>query len=354
MTLLFSCLFRISFTDLIHGILKNQEIVKIIGIILLRNASHSLPNLEHIMTTTDCEEYLSQRLKQSTIDHFLSILLKTYLQMHLFDSRPGLKVLFKKISRLKCPANLYKQSSLCLSIAFVVQFNLVLNNLESNLFFQDNFKQLFIMICEHYADFIASNCTNNRLDDIYSAPIFILPETFLQNDHAETETESKSPVEPKEEIDKPDKSNGTENDLDGTKTYFIIREKQIDDLKKAYRKWKYQHSPLPPSFNQTLVKKNLSPRRYSITNSSSNASSTDDSYQLQDCEGYLSLWTPIIMSMVESHLSLPNSVFQKLIEYFEPGIELLVMYSQSRDLRSLLALWLRRCLTTEQAFDADL
>ncbi|RWS16722.1 brefeldin A-inhibited guanine nucleotide-exchange protein 3-like protein [Dinothrombium tinctorium] len=324
--------FEISFTRLVRDLFSHQTLLITLAEILLYGLPHTLPNVSNLMSKLKGKSPFILNLDRNTINQFLEVFSNAGHIYREFDNRPGLKFLIQKICDISVPANLYQQSALCFSVKFLIYFFFCIENSDS-CEYELKLQQLFERTCEEYTDFIIqTQQTDSRLDELSQQPIFFMPQIVELNEIL-GEKKLNNSEENCETLNEDD------NDI---RIYKIVDQNQIKKMTNEYKKWKSQHCPIPPSFSEKIERKKSLPKRFYCEKSISAVEKANQISLMKDSEAYLCLWTQILQSILELHLALSQDLFEKFVPIFESGFESLVMYAMSKDLKSLLTLWIRR------------
>uniref|UniRef100_T1KAA6 SEC7 domain-containing protein n=1 Tax=Tetranychus urticae TaxID=32264 RepID=T1KAA6_TETUR len=342
---------EIPFRSLIREIYKHSSLVKLIESIVLTDRPFRISPVSYFIEAND--NYIctneSTSISQSFIFQSLDLLMESYRNFHEFDTRLGLKLVIQKMARIHVPANLYKQTASCFASSFLICFNSVIlgheNGPEEISRSGSLLRKIFEKMCGNYTDLIVQcQQENGKLDQLMSNPVFLFPESL--NESSESNDDK---VDIKDEsndfeigsVDSFDQESKHDNSKE-TKKYIVMSKNRIDNVMKNYRKWKSQHSPLPPSFNDSWNQKNQLPKRYRGNLDLTNGSEKDQEYLVKDTDAYETLFSQILISIFECMLTLPDSQFDLIMPFLNEGIENLIIYAQSKDLRSVLALLYRR------------
>ncbi|RWS30637.1 brefeldin A-inhibited guanine nucleotide-exchange protein 3-like protein, partial [Leptotrombidium deliense] len=320
----------ISFCKLVRELLSHLSLITTVSEILVSDLPHALPNVSCLKSKSISNTPFLSTFPTEIMNEMLLLLSDCARTYQEFDARPGLKFLIQKISHIEIPANLYQQSALCFSVQFLVYFFFCTQT--CNIELESKLKSIFEKTCEDYTDFIMQTERNDsKLDEMCQKPIFFLPQIAEFNDIIATND-----------------STSNEESESTMKIYKIVDEKRIEELTNEYKKWKSQHSPIPPVFAEKVSRKKELPKKFYSTDTVSSVEKANEICLMRDTEAYLCLWTQILQSVLELHLALPHETFQRMVPIFEPGVELLVMYTSSKELKSVLTLWIRKVAFKEE------
>lgn len=352
--------------------------VRLIGSIVLSGKRFTVSPVSYFIEINENNNQPDDRpiaISSSFVSQSLEMLMDSYRDFHEFDTRLGLKLVIQKMARLHVPANLYKQSASCFATCFLICFNQVYqmlidqentNQLEDIDSFGNNLRKTFDRLCGHYTDFIVQGQQEKgKVDQLMGNPVFLFPESLSNSCESTCDQDDKDNIRNEFIID----DIGRESDLESckeiksdietqneTKNYIVMSKNRIDSVMRNYRKWKSQHSPLPPSFNDSWNQKNQLPKRYrgklsEVTTINNGLNQQDGNcdeldkegdYLIKDSEAYETLYSQILISIFQCLLTLTDYQFNHLMPYLNQGIESLIIYSQSKELRSLIALIYRR------------
>ncbi|XP_022237175.1 brefeldin A-inhibited guanine nucleotide-exchange protein 3-like isoform X2 [Limulus polyphemus] len=229
-------------------------------------------------------------------------------------------------------------------------------------------QNFFFSLCDSYADMCLDKDGNLAVvDRIVDQPIFflvapqedVLDGTLIQKPNTESSsvteekdgTESKSPKLVKQtSTESTDSETGIALGFDDKedKVYSVATEKTIQSMLNEYKRKKIKHS-MPSSLRdkpKTKWKPNsVDPKQREDTDIPEEINRQRRSSIMKDGEAHLQVWTQLIQSLLELHLSLSESQFSALLPVVFPGVRTLVAYASSSELRLSVAEWLLRVAT---------
>ncbi|XP_023223516.1 brefeldin A-inhibited guanine nucleotide-exchange protein 3-like [Centruroides sculpturatus] len=390
---------RVPFRNLVVGLLSHQILLQTISTLLLQGTRHILPSLATLLSSSSPFNHTNQKstnisklpgllssIPYNDLDILLQCLQKSFATACNFDVRPGLKFLIQKVAQIDVAANLYKQTGISWTIRALVLFELCLNipdltmEMSNNLvhveddderrengddvckreFLYDNpcrrLKDFFQDLCHIYTS-LSSDKDGQiaAVDKIADQPIFFLtvqPDEFqdlwqnqrksgeFSTDNATADNCSRSKIKKQDSVDSTDSEDFNYEKKD--KVYTVATEKTIHSLVNEYKKRKTQHTM--PSAAREKPKKKIE-EKDKITNSNSVSKEIDLQRKtsiMKDSEARLQVWSQLIRSVLDLHLSLEDNQFKSLLPIVFPGICSLVVSSVDTELKSTLNGWMRR------------
>ncbi|XP_076307697.1 LOW QUALITY PROTEIN: brefeldin A-inhibited guanine nucleotide-exchange protein 3 [Tachypleus tridentatus] len=229
-------------------------------------------------------------------------------------------------------------------------------------------QNFFFSLCDSYADMCLDKDGNLAVvDRIVDQPIFflvasqedVLDGTLIQKPNTESScvaeekdsTESKSPKLVKQtSTESTDSETGMALGFDEKedKVYSVATEKTIQSMLNEYKRKKIKHS-MPSSLRdkpRTKWKPNsVDQKQREDIDIPEEINRQRRNSIMKDGEAHLQVWTQLIQSLLELHLSLSESQFTALLPVVFPGVRTLVAYASSSELRLSVAEWLLRVAT---------
>lgn len=238
-------------------------------------------------------------------------------------------------------------------------------------------KILFEELCVQYVLLVMSGSDELQggpsiVDEVGDQPIFfliaqpdILPEMLPTKKDRSRGASAVPGTAPCAKADSSDSSDLDGEDIgepadDGDKIYTVVTERAIQSMVSEYKKRKTQHA-MPPSTVPPGGQRE-SRRRWKKRSSACSQDAPADSAGpsssppvpkevdterrhsiMKDAEARVQVWAQLASSVLELHLSLPESEFLSLVPVFYTGVETLASgHGTDRELRLITADWLRR------------
>lgn len=393
---------RVPFRNLVVGLLSHQILLQTLSTLLLQGTRHILPSLATLLSSSSPFNHSNQKSTDTSplpgllssipckdLDILLRCLQESFTTACSFDVRPGLKFLIQKVAQIDVAANLYKQTGISWTIGALVLFELCLNIPDLTMektndlvyldeketteetekdeedsdchakFLSDNpcrrLKDLFEKLCRIYTTLVSDKDGQiAAVDKIADQPIFFLtaqPDEFQdlwQNEKRTVELANENSVEncSRPKIKKQESADSTDsedfNHDKKDKVYTVATEKTIHTLVSEYKKRKTQHTM--PSTSRDKPKKK-SEEKDKISNSNSISKEIDLQRKtsiMKDSEARLQVWSQLIRSVLDLHLSLEDNQFKSLLPIIFPGICSLVVSNVDTELKSSVNGWMRR------------
>lgn len=333
----------ISYRVLIIQLNSHWLLIQTLSSLLLSGICPLMPYIQKfvISSKTSIPSILSMDIKQYKT--LISLLQHSYRISCDFDSRPGLKFLIQKIIGSEVPSNLYQFSSLVWSVQFITYLYLCCDQKLTKNQFRDDLKQLFIELCDKYIENVESiEANETTIDHICHQSLF-----FLQASDQELEDIigcDKVIKNINHNNDNEKKLNLNYDTEDDIRIYRLTTEKKIESLMAEYKRFKTQHSPIPPTITQTHVTKNksLDKKVLNYSKQEMNVEKDNEKLIIKDGQALIALWSEVITSAIDLHLSLPLNEFKYLIPAFLPSIQILIVYSNNKQLRTAISLWMSK------------